>query len=591
MKITNKFIRLSILVIGLICITSSETVTADSNVLMQEEVAGTTYSLANIKPDSFDEISYNHSMNVELPQSLDRGTSNFLEEITEIKNFSTESVPTIDDNLNYLEGEAGNKNGVAEQTDRSSDRHAVSSKVDIAISSTEVEKLNTTDEFNKTDKVTLRLFNKSNSEGQESEEQNLWKYQWDMQRLTDNGRYYKHYWPLDDIRVAVIDSGISYEHAELVKYLGSNSKDLVHNKVDEHAFQDNIGHGTSVVSLIVSNDYIKGIIPGATYNMYKSIDLDINDDQLTIDAIKQAADDGNQIINISLGRYLMISGQYEDGTNDYPLYLKYKQAVDYATLKGSIIVASMGNDSLNLLDNNQLLEFLSRTKKIREPGQIVDVPAYFDNVISVGGIDRFDNLSNFSNYGYNAIYTYAGSTEFLYSVTDLDLLRKKIAENWILTAQKTGFSYLFGNSLATPKVSGAIALLVSKYKTSNFNVIKSYLIDKTIQKDGLAILNLENIIFSDEIISLNFNKIEHSEFINSIYSNTVIVEKIEYNPDMQKDYYVNYEKELSMEIRFLPKTNSSDFPSYTISLAGLIIIISVIITTSPMNRIYKREVE
>lgn len=58
----------------------------------------------------------------------------------------------------------------------------------------------------------------------------------------------------------------------------------------------------------------------------------------------------------------MISGSYDDGTNDYQEYLNYKSAINYATAKGSTVVAALGNDSLNIQDNQTMINFLKRFK-------------------------------------------------------------------------------------------------------------------------------------------------------------------------------------------------------------------------------------
>ena len=56
----------------------------------------------------------------------------------------------------------------------------------------------------------------------------------------------------------------------------------------------------------------------------------------------------------------MISGSYEDGTNYFQSYLKYKEAVYYATEKGSLVVAALGNDSLNVQDNEAMLNYIKK---------------------------------------------------------------------------------------------------------------------------------------------------------------------------------------------------------------------------------------
>lgn len=171
-----------------------------------------------------------------------------------------------------------------------------------------------------------------------------------------------------------------------------------------------MGHRTEVAGQITANGNILGVAPGITVNIYRVFGENLSKSEWVARAIRRAADDGNKVINISAGQYLMISGSYDDGTNDYQEYLNYKSAINYATAKGSTVVAALGNDSLNIQDNQTMINFLKRFRSIKVPGKVVDAPSVFEDVIAVGGIDGYGNISDFSNIGADAIYAPAGTT-------------------------------------------------------------------------------------------------------------------------------------------------------------------------------------
>lgn len=157
--------------------------------------------------------------------------------------------------------------------------------------------------------------------------------------------------------VAVLDTGLqahpTFGEAE-IQHL-----DLVQDGKQPHS------HGTSVASLIAGqDDQVPGVAPGATL-----LDIRVaNDKGLSVTTVLaqgliEAADRGAKVINISLGGY-----------DDSQLL---RNAVDYASKKGAVIVAAAGNE------NYEQLAF----------------PAAIDKVISVGSVDKNQRQAWFSNSG------------------------------------------------------------------------------------------------------------------------------------------------------------------------------------------------
>lgn len=334
----------------------------------------------------------------------------------------------------------------------------------------------------------------------------FWDYQWDMKYVTNNGESYKLYQPSKNVSIGVVDSGVMEEHPDLVNSLGSHLKNFVpkggfdNTEPDEDGqpsfISDKMGHGTEVAGQITANGNILGVAPGITINIYRVFGESFSKPEWIAAAIKKAADDGNRIITVSSGQYLMISGAYEDGTNDYQDYLKYKAAVDYATKTGSIVVAALGNDGLNIQDNQTMIDYLKNYRNIRILGKIVDVPSTFDNVVAVGGIDSFGNISDFSNIALGAIFAPAGTTANLKKYGEDDFVNQGYyLKDWIFTTTSTGwYQYVYGNSFATPKVAAALALVADKYKVKDPKELKKYLFSHSPEFNGIKVLSIVDLL-------------------------------------------------------------------------------------------------
>lgn len=134
------------------------------------------------------------------------------------------------------------------------------------------------------------------------------------------------------IKVAVIDTGIDYNHPDLAGY-GPAGKviggyDFVNS--NERPIDTN-GHGTEVAGIIAADGNLSGMVPKAKLLSYKvsSTGEGVSSD-LIIRAINQAVQDGANVINISLGI---------NRTND-----QIDSAIDQAVKKGIVVVVAAGNN-------------------------------------------------------------------------------------------------------------------------------------------------------------------------------------------------------------------------------------------------------
>ena len=340
----------------------------------------------------------------------------------------------------------------------------------------------------------------------------FWSAQWDIQMETDFGNSFKYIQNQSSkVKIGVIDSGINIDNFPFRK----NSFSLLKNYVSSGGYSgcdsdesgessyvvDKTGHGTAVVSQIIGDSNLQGIYPYAKINIYRVFGNGSARTEWIIRAIKDAVDDGNDIINLSFGKYLMISGSYEDGTNDLNEFKLFKKVLDYAHERGVVVVAAAGNDSLNLDDNDSLINFMSTKRKIEHPGKVVDVFTAIPSVISVGGIDISGTQSDFSNFSNKLIYAPAGTTKNFKSMSYSNFLAEGYyLTDWILTAGIRGYQYLSGNSLAAAKVTGIVAAAIGKYDFhKQVDLVNAHIMQSLVNINGVNILFMTPVVYKDSV--------------------------------------------------------------------------------------------
>ena len=184
--------------------------------------------------------------------------------------------------------------------------------------------------------------------------------------LDKSGKYVGADYPHDlgfngnGIKVAVIDTGVDYNHPDLFGF-GPSGKvvggyDFIEN---DYSPIDTNGHGTAVAGIIAANGTLKGIAPSAKILAYRVSDTGegVSSD-LIIKAIQQAVTDGANVINISLG---------VNRTNE-----RIDEAINHAVKKGIIVVTAAGNSGPDL-------------KTIGSPGKdpnTITVGATYNNITS-----------------------------------------------------------------------------------------------------------------------------------------------------------------------------------------------------------------
>ncbi len=221
------------------------------------------------------------------------------------------------------------------------------------------------------------------------------------------------------VTVAVIDTGIDYDHPDLANNISSlsariNNASISHEPTE---YNDLHGHGTHVCGIIAAegnnNLGVIGVAPEAELLSIKATTASNNmyfSYYNLIESIFYAVGCEADIINLSLG------APYSTGNNT-----ELQAAVDFAESSGVIVVAAAGNDS----------------------AYHADYPAAYESVIAVSSVNSSGTFSSsFSNYGPEVDFAAVGQS--VYS-----------------TVLDGKYGYKSGTSMATPNVSGAVALILS----------------------------------------------------------------------------------------------------------------------------------
>jgi len=265
----------------------------------------------------------------------------------------------------------------------------------------------------------------------------------------------------DEVIIAILDSGIEDESADLKGRLWINKKEIPNNNIDDDrngyvddykgwdfAYDDNsngdgFGHGTNIASVIGANTNnsfgFSGINTISKMMNCKNLsDNNSGEYEWWAQSIKYAVDNGAKIINMS------------EGGDDYSKTLK--TAVDYAVNRGCVLVASMMNKG----DGRKYY------------------PASFDGVFAVGATDTDGKRCRKFSWGGGSCWG-----KHISVVAPGNKIYGVDYEN------PFNFdSYWSGTSQATAIVSGLASLLLSQDKTRSGSDIKTIIKETAI--DGLG---------------------------------------------------------------------------------------------------------
>jgi len=276
----------------------------------------------------------------------------------------------------------------------------------------------------------------------------------------------------EGVVVAVIDTGVDYNHRDLAENIWINEDEIPDNGIDddENGYIDDIrgwnfeydinnpsdghGHGTHCAGTIaaIGNNGIGviGVAPRAKIMPVKG--LDINGSGTTTDLARcviYAADNGADVLSNSWGG--IVSSQ------------TVTEAFDYAYNSGCVSIAAAGNSDWDVVNF---------------------MPANIQTVIAVAATDQNDKRTYFSNYGKMVDVSAPGGgvDEFdIYNILSLSA-RRQYNEiiRWrphLLVGAGEDDLYLriAGTSMACPHVAGAAAAILSAFPEASPDEVRARL--------------------------------------------------------------------------------------------------------------------
>ena len=238
----------------------------------------------------------------------------------------------------------------------------------------------------------------------------------------------------ETILVAILDTGVDYQHPELTTRVWTNPGEIPRNQIDDdgNGYVDDVrgydfvrrgwnvmdqdGHGTHVagiVGAIARNGAgIAGVATDVELLPVRVLGPDGGTYADIIDGIEYATSVGARVINASLGS--LAQSEFLD------------QAIADSVAGGAVFVAAAGNEGS---DNDWLPVFPASTGT--------------DGVLAVAATDQRDRVPAFSNWGRSAVHLGAPGDEIL------------------STVPRAAYASYSGTSMAAPHVSGAVAVLLS----------------------------------------------------------------------------------------------------------------------------------
>lgn len=261
------------------------------------------------------------------------------------------------------------------------------------------------------------------------------------------------------IIVAVVDTGVAYNHPDLASNMwvnpGENCMDGIDNDMNGYVDDcygintitgsgnpiDDNGHGTHVAGIIgaVGNNALGVVGVNWRVSIMACKFLNSSGSGTLFDEIECL----NYVKNMKQRGFNIVAVNASYGSYSYSSSEKY--AIEQLGLVGVLMVAAAGNES----NNND--------------GRRKTYPCSYsislDNVICVAATDSNDNLASFSNYGSSTVQVGAPGVSIL------------------STIPPSNYASWNGTSMATPHVTGLCALVKSKFPVYSYLSIKNSILN------------------------------------------------------------------------------------------------------------------
>lgn len=286
-------------------------------------------------------------------------------------------------------------------------------------------------------------------------------------------------WPKSagkDVVVAILDSGVNYNHPALAANIAINSKEVAGNKIDDdkNGFVDDVvgwdfgnsdafpyddyGHGSHCAGITASSVF--GIAKNAKIMSIKIGGGAGIDTASVVGGIYYAVDNGAKIISMSLGFNQNVA--------------TLRTALEYAAKKNVIVIAAAGNgDAQGLGVDNDLVPMYPASYPLA-------------NIVSVAATGVTNDITQYSNYGLKTVHLGAPGGD---------------DNGQILSAYKANpknavYKEMSGTSMATPAVAGVAAQALALKPALLPTALRKLLMDS-----GTASLTLKGKTASGKVVN------------------------------------------------------------------------------------------
>lgn len=260
-----------------------------------------------------------------------------------------------------------------------------------------------------------------------------WEDQWSLQKIQADFAWNTTL-GTQSILVAVVDSGIDYNHPDLADNYACDEmgNPIGYDWINDDAYpMDDAGHGTHCAGIIAgmtnNSEGVAGlaqvqIMAEKVINQYGYGSLDD-----VANGIINATDYGANIISLSLGYF----------TYSETLHNAVKYAYDHDVL----LVAAAGNEAISC----------------------TSFPAYYQEVVAVTATDQNDTPTHFTNFG-TWVELSAPGVNILSTISETHL------PEW-----EYPYDYVSGTSMAAPHVAGIAALIWSQFPNITRDQVRIHL--------------------------------------------------------------------------------------------------------------------
>lgn len=274
----------------------------------------------------------------------------------------------------------------------------------------------------------------------------------------------------EGVLIGLIDTGTSLTHADLQGRFWDGGDEYPNHGYDfgnhDNDPSDENGHGTHVAGTICGTGVSgtrTGVAPDAKIMVLKVFNTDLQTDEtLLAEAMQFAMEHGADLLNMSLG--------WPDPAPQVKLLCR--QACENTLAAGIVASVCAGNI-------RHMQSWVPIPRNIYTPGDCPPPFLHEDQmvntggascVISVGAVDFSDEVTYFSSVGPSVWTDVAQYNDYPYtpnSPTEIGLIRPDLCAPGLNIksldySNDQGYSLMDGTSMATPCVSGTIALMLSK---------------------------------------------------------------------------------------------------------------------------------